>query len=388
MSEIGRTRWGLVLALWVAGLGAAAQYGKISVVFDRMELLYPSAGAAIGFSVSMVGVVGLVLGVVAGVVVASLGYRRTIIVSLWLGAAMSLIQALHPPFALFLASRVVEGLSHLGLVVAVPTVIAQISLEKDRGTTLTLWSTFFGVAFALLVWFGLPVVERFGVPALFAVHCAIMAGLALALQGAMRSVPVPARQPFPRIGELAELHLGIYRSPWISAPAAGWVFYTMCFVSILTVLPAHIDPSVRAFVMGAMPLASIATSLTLGVWLMRVIPAVRVVILGFVLSAISMIWLWAAPGAPEACLGLACCIGPCTRGKLCRCCPAQHHCRRQGPRQWRHGAGREFWQYDRHPGHGGDTWHRRLSRDDLRHTSIVPNRGLGTCRARIEAACS
>ena len=40
-----KTLWGAVLAVWAAGLGAAAQYGKISVVFDRLPELYPEAGA-------------------------------------------------------------------------------------------------------------------------------------------------------------------------------------------------------------------------------------------------------------------------------------------------------------------------------------------------------
>jgi predicted MFS family arabinose efflux permease len=309
MQDIVRTRWGLVLALWAAGLGAAAQYGKISVIFDRISQLYPEAGAAIGFSVSLVGVRGLLLGVVAGVCVASFGYRRTILAALWTGAAMSALQALHLPYALFLGTRVIEGLSHLGLVVAVPTLIAQISAERDRGATLTLWSTFFGVAFALLAWGGLPLVDRFGVLALFAAHAAIMAVLAVALRTALRDVPVPERQPMPRLSALAGLHMGIYRSPRISAPAAGWVFYTMCFVAILTVLPPFIAPEIRALVMGAMPLAGIVVSLTLGVWLLRFMPAVQVVMLGFALSSASMVWLWVAPGAPAACIALASAMG-------------------------------------------------------------------------------
>jgi predicted MFS family arabinose efflux permease len=86
---------------------------------------------------------------------------------------------------LFLATRLVEGVSHLAIVVAAPTLIARLSADRDRGVTLTLWGTFFGVAFALLAWAGIPLVDRAGVPALFATHAAIMAVAALGLMAAL-----------------------------------------------------------------------------------------------------------------------------------------------------------------------------------------------------------
>ena len=66
----GKTPFPLIFALWGAGLGAAAQYGKVSVVFDLLPNAYPGAGAAMGFIVSLVGFVGIMFGVVAGLVVA------------------------------------------------------------------------------------------------------------------------------------------------------------------------------------------------------------------------------------------------------------------------------------------------------------------------------
>jgi predicted MFS family arabinose efflux permease len=61
--------------------------------------------------------------------------------------------------------------------------------------------------------------------------------------------------------------------------------------------------------MGAMPLVSIAVSMTAGVALLRRIAAVRVVELGFAGSLAAALWLWASPGAPLACLALAAAMG-------------------------------------------------------------------------------
>lgn len=43
-----RTSFLLILALWGAGLGAAGQYAKISVIFDQLPSVYPQAGATLG----------------------------------------------------------------------------------------------------------------------------------------------------------------------------------------------------------------------------------------------------------------------------------------------------------------------------------------------------
>ena len=92
-----KTSFPLVFALWGAGLGAAAQYGKVSVIFDLLPEAYPEAGAALGFVVSLVGFIGILFGVAAGLLVARIRYRRALLSALWLGAAVSLTQALLPP---------------------------------------------------------------------------------------------------------------------------------------------------------------------------------------------------------------------------------------------------------------------------------------------------
>ena len=304
-----KTNFPLVFLLWGAGLGAAAQYAKVSVVFDALPELYPEAGAALGLAVSLVGAVGLVLGVVAGILVARAGFRRTLLLALWGGAVLSALQALVPPFAAFLALRLLEGVSHLALVVALPTFIAQLSAPAHRGLTLTLWGTFFGVAFALVAALGQPLVARYGVPALFLAHAAYMASFALVLSRVLKPLGQAVPEALPGFGALMAQHVAIYRSPNLSAPAFGWLFYTFCFVAVLTVLPPYLPEAARFWVMAAMPLLSIFSSMTLGVALLRFMPAVCVTILGFLLAVLTMVWLWAVPAAPLACLALALALG-------------------------------------------------------------------------------
>lgn len=304
-----RTNWRLVLLIWAAGLGAAAQYGKVSVVYDQLPAIYPQAGPSLGFAVSLVGFVGIVFGVVAGLLVARLGYRRTLLAALWVGAGLSVLQANLPPVPVLLAARALEGASHLAIVVAAPTFIAQLSAPRHRGFTLSLWSTFFGVSYTVLVMLGLPLVARFGVPALFVAHAVWMAVLAVILSRALPRLGAQGDAPPLSVAGVLRDHAAIYRSPFIAAPALGWLFYTFCFLALLTLLPPFIPPEIRAATLAAMPLVSIVVSMTLGVALLRRVTAVAVVVLGFALTAGCLIWLLWLPGAPLACLCLSGALG-------------------------------------------------------------------------------
>ena len=294
-----RGSWGLILALWAAGLGAAAQYGKLAVIYDLLPALYPGEAVRLGWAVSLVGAVGIALGVVAGLLVARIGYRRALLGGLWLGAAVSAVQALAPPLGWLMASRVVEGASHLAIVVAAPTLIAAVATDRQRPVALTLWGTFFGVAFALIALAGRPLAVSWGVPALFAAHAAVMALLALLL--APRLEPLGHDRPeAPGLAELARVHARLYRSPRLAAAGLGWLFYTFCFVSLLTVLPPLLPPGSAAAVQTFAPLAAILISMTLGVALLQRASAVTVTQLGFGLSALAAVWLLLQPGAAPA----------------------------------------------------------------------------------------
>lgn len=282
-----KTNWGLIFALWLCGLAAAAQFGKISVTKDLLDVRY---GGGIALMVSIVGLMGLIFGTTSGLIVQRLAYHRVLIVALATGAAMSALQALSLPYAVMMASRIVEGLSHLGIVVCAPVMIARAAAPRHMGAAMSLWSSFFGVSFALTAWAGAPLAQTHGPAALFLVHAGIMAALAaLMLVVAPRFAPVVTP-----LGNLISRHVEIYRSPKIAAPALGFVFYTAIYVAVLTVLPPMVTGWQRPWLASGMPLVSVAVSLSLGVWLLRHIHPVRLVQAGFGVAALAAIWLWLA----------------------------------------------------------------------------------------------
>jgi predicted MFS family arabinose efflux permease len=290
-----RTRWGVVLALWFAGLCAAGQFAKVGVIFAELAPLWPEAGARLGLVVSVVGLVGIVFGTTAGMLVARLGARRMMIGALLGGAVFSAVQAAILPLGWMIASRVAEGFAHLAIVVAGPVLIGAVTLPRDQAATMTLWSSFFGVAFTLTAAFGLPFAQSHGPGALFAAHAGLMACAALLLALVLPQDGPPQGARLSLRGILRD-HGRIYASPRIAAPAMGFVFYTLMFVAMLTLVPGLVAPEHRALTAALMPLVSIGASLLLGVVMVRWIGAVAVVQAGFGLTIFAALVWWAASG--------------------------------------------------------------------------------------------
>ncbi|GLS87648.1 MFS transporter [Cypionkella aquatica] len=279
------------LAIWAAGLGAAAQFGKMSVIYQQLGVQYAGhGGVGIGFMVSIIGIIGLIFGTTAGMLVSRLGPKRVMLAALALGAVVSLLQSTLPPFGWMLASRVPEGLSHLAIVVVGPTAIAATANLRFQPLVMTLWGSFFGVTFTVLALFGPDLVASHGIGALFQAHSAWLV-FCLCLLVVLMPTDA-ARAPGSAFTGIIAQHIETYRSPRIAAPALGFVCYTVTYVAMLTLLPGAIGAQWGQVAAVAMPLVSIMISLTLGVWLLGRMSAVRLVQAGFACVIVASLGLW------------------------------------------------------------------------------------------------
>lgn len=300
----------IVGAIWLAGLGAAAQFGKASVLFDDLVARYGDVAgpAGVGLIVSVVGLVGLVFGTMAGIAVGRAGLARVLVLALWLAALVAVAQVGLPSYPVMIALRVIEGMSHLAIVVAGPTLIATVTPARLIGAAMTLWSSFFGVSYTALALIAPPVVLAYGTAGLILGHAGWLALCALILGWLLRGVAPPAGsagQGGAGPGGLLARHVAIYRSPRIAAPALGFVFYTVLYVALLTLVPPLLPGVAGPVAAVAMPAVSILVSLTLGVWLLGRIGPVRLVQWGFALALVAAPPLALAASAPALALGAA-----------------------------------------------------------------------------------
>ncbi|MGR3468306.1 MAG: MFS transporter [Shimia sp.] len=299
-----RTRWGLVALLFIAGIGAALQFIKVSLTLEPLAAAYGQPIQVVAFLVTMVSLMGIVFGVIAGALVARIGTRRAILWALLLGGVLSLIEALMPPFAALVLLRVGEGVSHLALVVAIPPTLARISTDRDRPIAMALWAMFFGVSFVLAAAV-LPVLMGWGgLPLIFAGHGALLLGLAAAL---WRPLPDSTRTA-PPLGFIAA-HRAIYANLSIAGPGLVFIWYTLMFVASVTFLPGVLG---RPELAGTLPLISLAGTLSAGFLGRRYAPrhiavaGYACMVVGFPLAAMGLL-----PGAYLAFIGMGLVPGAC-----------------------------------------------------------------------------
>ena len=267
-----RTDVPLVLGCFVLGLFAAAQFAKISLAMPELFDLYP--GRPVPLLFSAVSVMGIALGVMAGALVARIGPRRAILMAVALGTVCSLAQAFLPSFWIMMAWRLLEGLSHLALVVALPTLMAQASGDAARPIVMGLWGTFFGVGFAL---YGLAAPFLGGAPGIIAAH-----GIGLGVVGALVSLRLPRTEGGGALPGVAAAHGAIYTTPRLLAPGMGHGLYTIFFVALVTFVPVVME---RPGLFVVLPIAGLLGTFLAG-FLSQGLGPSRVVRAGYAISGV------------------------------------------------------------------------------------------------------
>ncbi|MCY4335471.1 MAG: MFS transporter [Litoreibacter sp.] len=274
MEPSEKTNWVLIALLLLAGLFAAAQFGKLTLTLEPLQLHYPEGGFFVPVLVSIVGMVGIALGAVAGSVVAGIGLTRVVLAGLFAGGVISLAQTTLPSLPFFALLRIAEGVSHLAIVVAVPTLMASLSTDADRPFVMGIWAAFFGIAMAILALLLPTVLAQGGLALVFAGHGVGMILVGLVLWPLLPSMP---RETSSKIRPVQE-HRIIYSTPRLLIPGAGFVCYTIVYIALLGVLP--LARVLSTWDIAALPIISIFGTI-LGGWVAKSLAPERLVGLGF-----------------------------------------------------------------------------------------------------------
>jgi MFS family permease len=182
------TRWPLVLLVVGAGIAVAFQIGKVPAALPALRADLGLGLVAAGWVISMFNVVGLAIGMLAGALAARFGDRAVALVGLALVAAASATGAAATGPFLLLATRFVEGLGFIMVVVAAPSLIVRLTAPDDRRLAFGAWGAYNPAGTALMIVLSPLLLLPFGWRGLWLANFVLVGLAALALAAATRGL--------------------------------------------------------------------------------------------------------------------------------------------------------------------------------------------------------
>ncbi len=222
------TSWPRLLLIYAIGVIAAGQLGIVPPLVPALQDELGLSLATAGMVVSIVTLVGGLLGLPAGAFAERIGHARAFRLGLLVMAIAAGLCALVRSAALLLAARTLAGVGYLLVVVAGPSLMAALAERRHQPVALSLWGTFVPVGIALA---GIATASfaQAGWRILFAVDAAL---LVVALLAASRF-----RSPPSHVGDW-QMPPGSLRSAF--PLAVSFFCFALLFLALAGMLPAYL----------------------------------------------------------------------------------------------------------------------------------------------------
>jgi MFS transporter, CP family, cyanate transporter len=300
MAPPARTRWPAVLAAILAGVVGGCAFGKMSPALPALQRELGLSLIEAGWLVAAFNALAAAGAIFFGVFADRVGAFRLCLAGVLCVAAGSALGALAPGGTVLLASRCVEGLGFLSIVVSAPALIGAAATPDRRGIAYGLWATYFPVGVAVVIASSPPLLESLGWRALWwlvagaALACAaLLAGQARHYAGVRRG----SERPLARVrASLAQPVLW-----WLGLAFAS---YAIQHHALMVWLPTYLFET-RGLAVGP---AALATALAVivnclgnvaGGWLIqRGVPRGRIIAATFIVISAAFLAIFSA-GLPD-----------------------------------------------------------------------------------------
>lgn len=292
------TQWRGVWAVFCGGLVAGAYMTKVPPALPGLRGELGLTLVESGLIVTTFNVLGMLVGMLAGMVCDRLGHKRLALAGLVVMAAGGALGAAAHGFAMLLFSRFVEGVGFIVFAVPAPALMTSLTANaRDRARALGIWSAYMPTGGTIALLAAPPLIGAGG----WRVLWLVLAAAALAA-----AVPFAAAVPSSRPAHIGSLRLVAesIRQKGNIAMALLFACYVAQWTSIMVWLPTFlteqgIASSAAAFATALMVLVNAPGNL-LGGWLLsRAVPRGRLVIAASAIAALCEIGMLAAalPGA-------------------------------------------------------------------------------------------
>ncbi|MES2714413.1 MAG: MFS transporter [Pseudomonadota bacterium] len=236
MSRPQASPWPLVGLLYLCGLLAAAQLGKLSALAPLVAVALGLGLPLVALAISLIEVGGAMLGAVAGLLANRLGLVRCLRWGVGALAVAGLGGALAQGATSLFGWRLLEAAGYLGVIVSAPVLIARHAGEagpRTQGLALTLWSTFVPVGLALGAWGSAGAAAWLG----WRGAVAVGGGVALLLWGVLWRARLPADAAAPAAPQAGDATPAARLSPALWCLALAFGGFALFEVGMLGLLP-------------------------------------------------------------------------------------------------------------------------------------------------------
>lgn len=220
----GGSRWGVVLLLVGAGVVAAFQVGKAPAALPSLRAELGMGLVLSGWVISILNVVAVVGGTVAGAIADRLGHRRIMLAGLGLIAVANLAGGFASHSAEILIGRVAEGLGFLTIIVAVPSLLIDAAAPRDLKLAFGMWGCYMPIGAAIVILISPTLLVPYGWRGLWWANALIAGIYAVALAAGSRGIAGP-RSPE------ASLPSNLWADIRCSMASRGSIALTLCFMA-------------------------------------------------------------------------------------------------------------------------------------------------------------
>ena len=284
-----------------AGVSAALHVGKLAPAVPTLQAAMGLSIVEAGFLLSLVQGAGMALGLAMGSWSDGIGARRSMLMGLLLQAVASAAGALAPGVALLMATRLLEGLGFLLVVLPAPGLLRRLTPPGRVRALLGSWAAFMPLALALALLAGPLVIGAAGWRGWWLVLAAVSAGMAAVLRMAVPPEPPAPASPAGHPGWRARIAL-ILRAPGPWLVALTFAVYSAQWLAVIGFLPtiyaqAGLAPGLTGVLTAAVAAANIVGNTASGRLMQRGAGAPALLAVAFVAMAVGA-WLAFSSAAP------------------------------------------------------------------------------------------
>lgn len=228
-------RWAHASLLLLCGVFAATQIGKLPPVIPALRDEFGASLVALGWIASIFNLVAAAMGLLTGLVADRIGRRALLKSGLLILGLGALLGAFSTQLPLLFASRILEGLGFVCIVVSAPVLVREAVGPAHQRLALGIWSAYTSIGMTLMMVASSWSVEATGWRGGWWLGVA-GAGLLLVLA----QVSLPGRGVQVMSGPSAS---GLLRGLHVAAPwwlAASFLLYTFQWMALMVWMPTFL----------------------------------------------------------------------------------------------------------------------------------------------------